>query len=155
MMSLTTRLNTALPLLFLVGLPASAIYADEHDEEAEVEQNEEEATEPAITLYVEMGDPFITDVGEPATKLTYLKANVSLRVSSDEAQTALVTHMPRLRHELVMLFGEQTDVGNITSTQGQEALREEARTRINTVLAEQMTETEVQDVLFTTFVVQR
>jgi flagellar FliL protein len=63
--------------------------------------------------------------------------------------------MPRLRHELVMLFGEQTDVGNITSTQGQEALREEARTRINTVLAEQMTETEVQDVLFTTFVVQR
>ncbi len=155
MMSLTTRLNTVLLLLFLGGSPASTLYAEEHDEETEVEQNEEEETEPAITLYVEMGKSFITHVGEPATKLTYLKADVSLRVSSDAAQTALVTHMPRLRHELVMLFGEQTDVGNIISTQGQEALREEARTRINTVLAEQKTETEVQDVLFTTFVVQR
>lgn len=155
MMSLTTRLNTVLLLLFLVGSPASTLYANESEEETEIEQNEEQETEPAITLYVEMGDPFITDVGEPATKLTYLKANVSLRVSSDTAQTAVVTHMPRLRHELVMLFGEQTDVGHITSTQGQDALREEARTRINTVLAEQKTETEVQDVLFTTFVVQR
>lgn len=155
MMPLTTRLNTVFLLLFLVGSPTSILYADESDEETEVEQNQEEEAEPAITLYVEMGKPFITHVGEPATKLTYLKAGVSLRVSSDAAQTALVSHMPRLRHELVMLFGEQTDVGNITSTQGQEALREEAQRRINTVLAGQKTETEVQDVLFTSFVIQR
>lgn len=155
MMLLTTRLNTVLLLLLLVWLPTATLQAEQNDEETEVEQSEEEDTEPAITLYVEMGKPFITHIGEPASKLAYLKADVSLRVSSDAAQTALVTHMPRLRHELVMLFGEQTDVSNLASTQAQEALREEARTRINKVLADQKTENEVQDVLFTTFVVQR
>lgn len=155
MMLLTTRLNTVLILLLLVWFPASVLHGEESDTEAEVEQNEEEETEPAVTLYVEMGKSFITHIGEPASKLAYLKADVSLRVSSDAAQTAVVTHMPRLRHELVMLFGEQADVSNLSSTQAQEALREDARTRINTVLAAQKTENEVQDVLFTTFVVQR
>lgn len=155
MMSLTAPLKTVLLLLFLAGLPASTLHAEENSEEAEVGQSEEGEAEPAITLYVEMGKPFITHVGEPASKLAYLKADVSLRVSSDAAQTAVVAHMPRLRHELVMLFGEQTDISNLSSTQAQEAIREEARTRINKVLADQKTENEVQDVLFTTFVVQR
>ena len=155
MMLLTTRFNTLLLLLILASAPVSFLYAEESDAEAEVEQSEEEESEPAVTLYVEMGKPFITHIGEPSTKLTYLKADVSLRVSSDAAQTALVSHMPRLRHELVMLFGEQTDVTQLASTQGQETLREEAKARINEVLATQQTDSEVQDVLFTTFVVQR
>ncbi|MEX0605070.1 MAG: flagellar basal body-associated FliL family protein [Marinobacter sp.] len=158
MMLPITRLNAVLVLfLSLVLLPASTLHAEENGDEPETSQSEDEEAdaEPAITLYVEMGKPFITHVGEPATKLTYLKADVSLRVSSEAAQTALVNHMPRLRHEIVMLFGEQTDVANLTSTQGQDALREEARTRINTVLTKQQTDDEVQDVLFTTFVVQR
>lgn len=154
MMLLTTRLNTVL-LLLLVWLPAATLQAEENDATTEVAQSEEDETEPAITLYVEMGKPFITHIGKPASTLAYLKANVSLRVSSDAAQTALVTHMPRLRHELVMLFGEQSDVSNLASTQAQEALRAEARARINTVLTDQQTGNEVQDVLFTTFVVQR
>ncbi|WP_246180603.1 flagellar basal body-associated FliL family protein [Marinobacter changyiensis] len=154
MMLLITRLNTVL-LLLLVWLPAATLQAEENDATTEVAQSEEDETEPAITLYVEMGKPFITHIGKPASTLAYLKANVSLRVSSDAAQTALVTHMPRLRHELVMLFGEQSDVSNLASTQAQEALRAEARARINNVLTDQQTGNEVQDVLFTTFVVQR
>jgi flagellar FliL protein len=63
--------------------------------------------------------------------------------------------MPRLRHELVMLFGEQTDTGRLNSMEGQEALREEAKQRINAVLEEQQTGERIAGVLFTEFVVQK
>lgn len=150
MTSISLRFNTVITvlLLMLTTLPFSALHAEE-SEEAEMEQ------EPAVTLYIEMGSPFITHVGEPQNKLKYLKANVTLRASSETVQSAVQAHMPRLRHELVMLFGEQKDLDVLSSSQGQEALREEARTRINTVLKQQQVEEEVADVLFTTFVVQR
>ncbi|MBC7182612.1 MAG: flagellar basal body-associated FliL family protein, partial [Marinobacter sp.] len=67
----------------------------------------------------------------------------------------LETHMPRLRHELVMLFGEQTDTERLTSMEGQQALREEAKRRINAVLEEQQTGESIAGVLFTEFVVQK
>ena len=63
--------------------------------------------------------------------------------------------MPRLRHELVMLFGEQTDLDQLSSMDGQQALREEATKRINGVLEEQQTAETITGVLFTEFVVQR
>jgi flagellar FliL protein len=63
--------------------------------------------------------------------------------------------MPRLRHELVMLFCEQTDTGRLNSMEGQEALREEAKQRINAVLEEQQTGERIAGVLFTEFVVQK
>jgi len=63
--------------------------------------------------------------------------------------------MPRLRHGLVMLFGEQTDSERLTALEGQQALREEATTRINQVLEEQQTGESITGVLFTEFVVQK
>lgn len=54
-----------------------------------------------------------------------------------------------------MLFGEQTDTDTLTTLAGQEALREEAKKRINQVLEEQRTGEAVTEVLFTEFVVQK
>jgi flagellar FliL protein len=102
-----------------------------------------------------MNPPFVTHVGEPGSSLVYLKTAVTLRASSTSTRPVLETHMPRLRHELVMLFGEQTDVDALSGNAGQNALREEAKKRINQVLEEQQTGESVSDVLFTEFVVQR
>ncbi|KEF30211.1 Flagellar biosynthesis protein FliL [Marinobacter nitratireducens] len=63
--------------------------------------------------------------------------------------------MPRLRHELVMLFGEQTSTDSLTTMEGQQALREEAKKRINKVLEDQHTGESITGVLFTEFVVQK
>ena len=54
-----------------------------------------------------------------------------------------------------MLFGEQTDSERLTALEGQQALREEATTRINQVLEEQQTGESITGVLFTEFVVQK
>lgn len=116
---------------------------------------EDEPAERGITDYIAMEPAFVTHVGEPGNKVVYLKAAVTLRASRESTRPALEAHMPRLRHELVMLFGEQTEVDQLTSQQGQQALREEAATRINAVLEEQQTDERIAGVLFTEFVVQR
>ncbi|MBW7472218.1 flagellar basal body-associated FliL family protein [Marinobacter sp. M216] len=135
-------------LFFLCSFGAASLHAEEPRDEEVVE-------EAGITDYIAMDPPFVTHVGMPGNKVTYLKASVSLRVASTGARPAVEAHMPRLRHELVMLFGEQTDVDQLTATAGQQALRDEAKTRINQVLEEQQTGESITGVLFTEFVVQK
>lgn len=116
---------------------------------------EDEPEERGITDYIAMEPAFVTHVGEPGNKVVYLKAAVTLRAARESTRPALEAHMPRLRHELVMLFGEQTDVDRLTTQQGQQTLREEAAARINAALEEQQTDERIAGVLFTEFVVQR
>ncbi|MDV2078374.1 flagellar basal body-associated FliL family protein [Marinobacter xestospongiae] len=118
--------------------------------------DEEEGEEAAqVTDYIAMEPAFVTNVGTPDRKLKYLKTEITLRASSANTRPAVETHMPRLRHELVMLFGEQSDLDQLTSAEGKDSLRAEALSRINAVLEEQQTDTRIDDVIFTTFVVQR
>ena len=119
------------------------------------EAEEKTTEESGITDYIAMEPAFVTHVGSPGGKLTYLKAAVTLRASRQTTRTAVLAHMPRLRHEFVMLFGEQTDTDKLTTMAGQQTLREEAKSRINGVLEEQQTGEAITGVLFTEFVVQK
>jgi len=149
---MTRQPKSVLTLLFLlfatISLPAVSQEEENADEEVAEEEN-------SFTDYISMDPPFVTHVGTPGNKPTYLKAAVSLRANSASARPAVDAHRPRLRHELVMLFGEQTDTDRLTSMEGQEALREEAKQRINAVLEEQQTGESIAGVLFTEFVVQK
>lgn len=138
-------------LLVILALSAPALADDEETDG----NGEEEAVTETFTDYVEMTPPFVTHVGEPSESPAYLKAEVSLRVGTETARAAIETHMPRLRHELVMLLGEQSDLDTLASTEGQKAVRQEALNRLNEVLADQQTGEEIVDVLFTSFVIQR
>lgn len=124
-------------------------------DEAPDPDTQEESQEARIIDYIEMDPPFVTHVGEAGNKLTYLKASVTLRASKETTRPAVEAHMPRLRHELVMLFGEQTDTDRLATGDGQSALGEEATRRINAALEEQQTGEAITGVLFTEFVVQR
>ncbi|AOY90283.1 flagellar basal body protein FliL [Marinobacter salinus] len=140
-------LTLAILLLSLLSLPVFAQEGDLEEEEA--------VEETGVTDYIAMDPAFVTHVGKPDNKVTYLKAAISLRASSATTRPAVDAHMPRLRHEMVMLFGEQTDTDQLTSMEGQQALREEAKKRINQVLEEQQTGEAITGVLFTEFVVQK
>lgn len=146
---MTPLLKTFLALpIFVCALVAAPLHAEEPEEDEVVE-------EAGITDYIAMEPAFVTHVGVPGNKVTYLKTSVSLRVASAGARPAVEAHMPRLRHELVMLFGEQTDTDRLTSLEGQQALREEAKARINQALEEQQTGETITGVLLTEFVVQK
>ena len=119
------------------------------------EEDEDSEAASGITDYIEMDPAFVTHVGEPSDRVTYLKAEVTLRASAKTTRPAVEAHMPRLRHELVMLFGEQNDIDRLSSPEGQQALRDEALKRINAALDAQQTGEAITGVLFTEFVVQR
>ena len=125
------------------------------EENGQTEAQGETTAEAGVTDYVPMDPPFVTHIGEPGPSLVYLKAAVTLRTSKASTRQALEAHMPRLRHELVMLFGEQTDAKALAADAGQTQLRAEAKQRINQALEEQRTGERIADVLFTEFVVQR
>ncbi|MDN6320015.1 MAG: flagellar basal body-associated FliL family protein [Marinobacter sp.] len=146
---------TPQPKLFLFSLFLLFSLAPAASAEEATQAEEESPKEPGITDYIAMEPSFVTHVGAPGGKLTYLKASVSLRASQQTTRPAVEAHMPRLRHELVMLFGEQTDTGKLTTMDGQQALRDEAKSRINGVLEEQQTGEAITGVLFTEFVVQK
>ncbi|WP_165856241.1 flagellar basal body-associated FliL family protein [Marinobacter sp. JSM 1782161] len=125
-----------------------------HAEEDTPDENSEEQAETATpSVYVEMDPPFITNIGQSTGRLSYVKAEVTLRVDST-AETAVTAHEPRLRHEMVMLLARE-DREALSSTQGQEALRQQALDTFNQVLEDEQTGATIKDVLFTSFVVQR
>jgi len=145
-MTILRKLMPALLLTLCALMPSLPAMAEEADEETEVK---------VVTDYIAMEPAFVTHVGKPDAKVAYLKASVTIRASRETTRPAVEAHMHRLRHELVMLFGEQTDLDQLSSMDGQQALREEATKRINGVLEEQQTGETITGVLFTEFVVQR
>ena len=152
---MTHQPKPVLTLIFLLFFSLASLPAVSQEEKKPEQEEEVSQEESGFTDYISMDPAFVTHVGPADNKPTYLKAAVTLRASSASTRPALEAHMPRLRHELVMLFGEQTDTERLSSMEGQQALREEAKQRINAVLEEQQTGESIAGVLFTEFVVQK
>lgn len=140
---------SGLMLFGAINLPAHAA-----DEEPNEEVASEDEAEPVQSIYVPMPPAFVTNVGSSGSRLSYVKAELTLRVSSPEAETAVQDHEPRLRHEMVMLLSAESR-DTLSTTQGQDKLREQALEAFNGVLKEEETNAEIRDVLFTSFVVQK
>ncbi len=74
--------------------------------------------------------PFVTNYGVTKTgRLTYLKADVTLKVADPEGEAALKYHTPALRNALVLLFSRQEDAA-VSSSDGREQIRQEALTEL-------------------------
>lgn len=113
---------------------------------------EEEAA--GAVEYIEIKPSFVVNYGEIKNKLKYLKADVSVRVYGKPAAEKVEQHMPLLRDGLVLLFSRQIDK-NISSAKGKEALRQEALKILQDRLKEEEGRPIIDDLLFTSFVVQR
>lgn len=105
--------------------------------------------------YVELQPPFITNYGGPGP-LKYLKAEVSLKVTSREGEANVKLHTPPIRNALVLLLSKQTD-DTVNSAAGREQIRRQALEAIRQILVEEYGQAGYQmvgDLLFTSFVVQ-
>lgn len=143
--------SLVLALLTAWTLLPTAALAQEETEEAAASDN----GEPRVTDYIELEPAFITNVGPAEGKLSYLKASVTIRAARETTRPAVEAHMSRIRHELVMLFGEQTELDRISGNEGREQLRQQAKERVDAVLEAQQTGEQIEEVLFTEFVIQR
>jgi flagellar FliL protein len=115
---------------------------------------EEEADLPKPQYYT-LRPSFVANFGESSTKrLKFIKADVSVRVFSEDAISAIMGHDALVRHQVVMILSAQTEESLATSS-GQELLRQDILEKVKAVLKEETGKEQVDELLFTSFVVQR
>jgi len=114
-----------------------------------------ETAEEEQLRYVPLQPSFVTNFGDGADgRLQYVKADVSLRVSSAAAASAVRYHLPALRNAVVLLLSRQ-DASSVSTGSGREAIRAEALAELRAILEAEEGEPYIEDVLFTNFLVQR
>lgn len=133
------HINLIFLLCVLIGFHVTG-YAE--DDAVEVDEK---------VYYYEMEPAFVANYGTSNTKLKFLKATVSLRTVGSKAQGIIFQHNPLVRHEIVMLLSRQTE----ESLTSQETVRLEALKVVQDALEEVTGDKQVEDLLFTTFIVQR
>lgn len=114
---------------------------------------DEEAVE-INTQYVDLKPAFVANFGAPSSKLKFVKADISVRTNTLEAARLIDLHMPLIRNEIVLILSAQTE-DEISSIEGQEALRLTLLEKIRETLKEETGSPAAEDLLFTNFVLQR
>ncbi|WP_394170812.1 flagellar basal body-associated protein FliL [Saccharospirillum alexandrii] len=128
-------LSLAVTLWFCLSLPASA----------------EDAIATGPT-YVELEPSFTINYGE-GSRLRYLQASISLLVPDGTAALEVSTHSDAIRHEIIMLISAQ-DRETLTSTTGRSELQAELLEQIQGYMEQETGAPQVDQVLFTAFVIQ-
>jgi len=116
---------------------------------------EGEEPEPIVSQYHSLKPAFVTNFGASSgKKLKFLKADISVRASSGVAINEVMNHDALVRHQIVMLLSKQTEKV-LASSSGQESVRVQALKVVQEALKEETGDAQIDDLLFTSFIVQR
>tara|TARA_R110001592_G_scaffold86031_1_gene254036 strand:+ start:43106 stop:43489 length:384 start_codon:yes stop_codon:yes gene_type:complete len=118
--------------------------------------NAEEEAEPAPKAqYFSLKPSFVANFGDTSAKrLKFIKVDASVRAFSDDAIAAVFDHNSLVRHQIVMALSAQSEESLATS-ESQEALRQDILAKVKAALKEETGKEQIDDLLFTSFVVQR
>ena len=129
----------ALFLFLSIGMVA-------HAEEKKEEEKEEEK-ERLPPAYYQLAPSIVSNLtGGPR----FLRCDVQLLATDQEAATALAEHAPALRHEFLMLLIGY-DGKALQTAEGKEKLRQDAITALQKVMTEMTGKALVKDLFFTSF----
>lgn len=134
------KLFAVIPVLVAMALASPVRAASGETKEAD----------PEGITYVELAPAFVTNFVAP--KIRYLKADVTLKVKGTATADAVNRHVPFIRNNLVMLFSRQEEDA-LNSPEGRQHLKEEALQEVINALQAESEPTDVQEVLFTSFIV--
>lgn len=113
---------------------------------------EDEEAAPKSSAYVSLGDPMVLNLSG-GKRLTFLQISADVLISDADAERTIKTHVPAIRHSLIMLLSEQK-ASDIKSPGKREEIRQQATARVKGLIAELSGSEEVSDVLFSSILVQ-
>jgi flagellar FliL protein len=108
-----------------------------------------DAVEPT---YITLDPPFTVTFNDHK-KVRFLQIKMDVATRAPEVETALKTHMPVVRNGLVMLFSSQKPE-ELLERDGKERLRQQALAEIRDVLQAHTGQPGVDEVYFTSFIMQ-
>lgn len=103
-------------------------------------------------IYYTLSPKFIVNFLKPS-RARYLEVSLEVMSRKEKVIDAVKQHMPVIRDRLVLLFSSQ-ESQSIASREGKEALRSKVLEEIQQVLQEQINEPGIEQVYFTSFVMQ-
>ena len=146
------KLFALVGLLGLVAVAGGGYYFFIGNTDAE-ELAEEVVEKPMpAAFYLELEPVFIINLPDKG-KQRFLQASVTVMSRSEATITKFNQHMPVFRHHLSNVLSAQT-IPSIQSTGGIEKVRVQALEQINRVLVEELGSEAIEQVLFTSFVMQ-
>jgi len=113
---------------------------------------EDEAKASTTSAYVSLGDPMVLNLSGPK-RLTFLQISADVLVSDSDAETTIKTHVPAIRHSLIMLLSEQK-AGDIKSPARREEIRQQATSQVQALIADLSGSQDVSEILFSSILVQ-
>ncbi len=144
-----------------VGITLMLAQKDSVEEEVSTKstaaQNGDEAsvadeTEQKIALYQKLEPTFVVNF-QAEESLRFLQVTVELMARDEKVIAAVEQHMPVIRNNLIILFSSQ-DFTTISTRVGKERIRAQVLSEIQKILKEKTGQPGVEEVYFTSFVMQ-
>jgi flagellar FliL protein len=148
----TLCLALALALVAPQGITDASAKSTEAKDEAEEKGKDEDGKTPRVKpKYVPLEPAFVTNFLDE--RLRYFRTDITIRAGDTDTEEAIRKHEFAVRHVLVMLFSRQT-MDSFMSAEGRATLQNDATSEVINILNSENAPSEVQNVLFTTFVVE-
>jgi len=117
--------------------------------EAEVEEVEVSRGDPS---YIDLKPAFTVNLA-PEDPVGFLQISMQVLTFNDDVANDLEKHKPLIRNNLLVLFGQQKSA-DLRVPEGKEQLQKTALETVQTVINEHGSGGEVENVFFTSFVMQ-
>ena len=134
-------------VLLLAGGGGAAAWFFLNGEPAEEQASDEPLPPP--TIYFELRPAFVANlIGG-----RFLQVELDLMVHDQAVIDAVIRHNPAVRNDILLLLGSQKPA-DIESLEGKLAVQQATADAINAILAERETDLKVEEVYFSSFVMQ-
>lgn len=139
--------------LILVGAAVGSTLMFVGGGNTEAEANTEEVVvERGSPTYVDLKPAFTVNL-DPEDSVGFLQISIQVLTYNDDVATQVEKHKPLIRNNLMTLFGQQKSV-DLRAPEGKEALQKSTLELIQDVIDTQGGGGEVDNVFFTSFVMQ-
>ncbi len=110
----------------------------------------EEDGEKKPAVYFSISPSLIANV---QGKARYARCDIQLMLENEEAVPEIKLHAPAIRHELLLLLGDQNGA-DLQDPKGKERFRQAALSAVGSVIKKQTGKNSIKDLFFTSFFVQ-
>ena len=139
--------------LYLTGMISVGGNGNGEAEQQEVAVEEAQPPPRGPAEYMELDDAITVNIQREDGRRAILQARMQFMARDESVFEGVERHMPLIRNNLIMLFSDQSFDGVATSD-GKDALRQEALEVVNDVLESEGEPPQVEAVYFTDFVTQ-
>lgn len=116
-------------------------------------QAADEVRAPSSATYVSLGEPMVLNLTSGSNRLSFLQISADVLINDADAEETIKTHVPAIRHSLIMLLSEQK-ANDIKSPGKREQIRQQASATVQALIADLSGNKEITEVLFSSILVQ-